>query len=86
MGIYQDDLIFALVIRETLYLKVDAVSQPDFECRQLLPFTYVARGKPVSVCYFSAPPEVFESNETMRLWTDSALAAARRSRTAPKRC
>ncbi len=79
-GIYQDDLIFAIIVKDVLYLKTDAVVQRDFDEKGLLPFTYVAKGKFVSINYFEAPPEVFEEPNSMREWVEKALDASIRQR------
>lgn len=75
-SIYQDDYIFAIIVKGTLYFKVDIVVQGDFVERGLLPFNYVARGKLVTLQYFEAPPEVFEESDTMRDWVRKALDAS----------
>lgn len=78
-GIYRDDLIFAIVVDDRLYFKTDAMTRPEFEAMGSRPFSYVARGKPVTMQYFEAPPEVLEERETMRSWVDKAFGAARRT-------
>lgn len=75
-GVYQDGLIFAIIVNDALYLKSDAVIQRDFEEKYLQPFTYVAYGKPVTMQYFEAPPEVFEESDSMRYWVEKALGAS----------
>jgi DNA transformation protein len=75
-GLYQDDRMFAIVLGDTLYLKADDASRPDFEARGLQPFTYVARGRSVTLRYYEAPPEVLEATEAARPWIEKALGAA----------
>lgn len=75
-GLYQDDHIFAIIVKDTLYLKSDAIVQRDFEEKCLQPFSYVAQGKSVTLRYFEAPPEVFEVSESMRIWVEKALGAS----------
>ena len=80
-GIFDGELMIAIVVRDTLYLKADAESRPAFEALGLQPFTYEARGERRSLGYFQAPAEVFEAKDTMRTWVrravDAALRAAR---------
>lgn len=78
-GVYQDDRIFAIIVDDSLYFKADAATRGEFEAKGLGPFTYVARGKPVTMQYFEAPPEVFEEPEAMRSWAQKALDAAARA-------
>lgn len=79
-GIYQDDCIFAVIVDDRLYFKTDATTRGEFEAMGLSPFTYLARGKPITMNYFEAPPEVFEEPETMRTWAQKALGVAIRAR------
>ena len=80
-GLYIDDLFMALVIGETLYLKVDAQSQPRFEAQGCAPFTYTAKGRGrVALGYRAAPAEAMDSPALMRPWAQLALQAALRAR------
>lgn len=81
-GLYCDDLFFALIAFDRLYLKVDAQSQPAFAAAGCEPFVYDAKGKPVTVRYWTAPPEAMESPALMQPWARQALAAALRARAA----
>lgn len=81
-GIYQDDCMFAIVVDDRLYLKTDPTTRAEFEAKGLNPFTYVTRGKTVTMSYFEAPPEVFEEPETMRDWVQKAYGAALRAKKA----
>jgi len=75
-GIYRGDIFFAIIVDDRLYFKADAVTSRDFTARGLGPFTYVARGKTVTLHYFEAPPEVFEEAEAMRGWAQQAIGVA----------
>jgi len=79
-GLYCEGLFIAIVTGEQLWFKADALTQPDFEARGLQRFTYSARGKPVQLRYYAAPPEVFDEPPAMRAWGQRALAAALRAR------
>lgn len=79
-GVYQSDCIFAIIADDRLYFKVDSLTRAEFEAKGLSPFTYVARGKPVTLQYFEAPPEVFEEPEAMRNWVQKAYGAAVRAK------
>lgn len=78
-GIYRDERIFAIIVDDRLYFKTDAATRGEFEAKGLGPFTYIMRGKPVTMPYFEAPPEVFEEPDTMRHWAQMAYAAAGRT-------
>jgi DNA transformation protein len=83
-GIYQDDCMFALIADDRLYFKADAATRAEFEAMGLGPFSYVARGKTVTLQYFEAPPDVFEAQDAMRTWVrkahDTSLRASRAGR------
>ncbi len=78
-GIYQHELFFALIADDRLYLKADAGSRADFLARNLAPFTYPRRGVTASLNYYEAPPEVFDDTDSMKVWAEKAIAAARRA-------
>jgi len=80
-GVYCDELFFALIVAERLYLKVDAQSQPAFAAAGCEPFTYERMDRLVALGYWSAPPEAMESPALMQPWARLALAAALRART-----
>ena len=82
-GIYQHEHFFALIADDRLYLKADAVSRADFLARNLAPFTYPRRGVTASLNYYEAPPEVFDDTDSMKIWAQKAIGAARRAAKAP---
>ncbi len=75
-GIYQGDIMFAIIVDDRLYFKTDNATRNSFTTRGLAPFTYAARGKKISLQYYEAPPEVFEEQEAMRHWAQQALDVA----------
>lgn len=80
-GIYLDDVMFALLADDILYLKADDETRTNFEARQLEPFSYEAKGKKrVSVGYYRAPDEALESPAEMLPWARAAVGAALRVR------
>jgi len=79
-GIYRDQRIFAIIVNDQLYFRTDTATRGEYEARGLEPFTYVLRGKPVTMPYFEAPAEVFEEPEAMQRWAQRAYDAAGRTR------
>lgn len=79
-GIYIDDLMFALVADDVLYLKTDADSRPRFEQRGLPAFSYQRNGKSYHMSYNEAPAEILENSALMRDWANKAIEAALRNR------
>ena len=80
-GFYLEELFFALIADETLFLKVDAETEPAFRDAGSFPFTYTYKdGRSVTMAYWSAPEEALESPVTMRDWARLALGAALRAK------
>ena len=79
-GIYVDELFIALIIKEQLYLKVDALTQAQFEAAGCTPFRYRKDDEWLAIRYFSAPEEAMESPALMQAWARLAVAAALRAR------
>jgi DNA transformation protein len=83
-GIYQGDIMFAIIVDDRLYFKTDGVTCREFTARGLAPFTYVARGKTITMQYYEAPPEVFEEPEAMRKWAEQAIGTALKAKRGKK--
>ncbi len=79
-GIYAGDVFIAILASERLYLKTDAASWPAFAAQGCVPFTFEARGKSMTMSYWSVPDEAMESSELMTTWGRLALDAALRAR------
>jgi DNA transformation protein and related proteins len=81
-GLYCDDLFFALIAADRLYLKVDPQSQDAFAAAGCEPFAYEAAGRATTMSYWTVPAEAMESPAMMQPWARLALAAALRARAA----
>ena len=88
-GLYVDDLFVAIIAFERLYLKADEAARPRFQAAGCEPFVYDAKGKGVSLGYWSSPDEALESPALMQPWArlalQAALAARARKATGPMR-
>ena len=79
-AIYCDGIVFALVLREVLYFKVDDSNRGDYEAEGLEPFIYQSRGKSVRMeAYRRVPERLFDDPDEMLEWARDALAAGRRA-------
>jgi len=78
-GIYLNDIMFGIVSHDTLYLKTDGKTLPDFESRGLPPFSYQKQGKDYSLSYYQAPYEAMEDAEEICKWAQNAYKAALRA-------
>jgi DNA transformation protein len=61
---------------EKLWLKASETSRPAFEDAGCERFVYLAKGKPMSMNYYSVPDEALESPQSMAPWARMALEAA----------
>lgn len=82
-GLYREGLMFALVLDERLYFKVDDQNQAAFEQQGLKPFSYVTKvGKTGQLRYHEAPAEAYEDMEAMAAWAQRGYEAALRAQAA----
>lgn len=77
-GVYCNDVFFAIVIDDQLYVRVDAESRPDFIAAGCAAFVYTGKNNPVEMSYWSVPGQALDSAAEMRPWAQRALAAALR--------
>ena len=77
-GVYRDGVIIAIVIDESLYLKVDDATRADFEAEGSAPFMYQAKGKAIPMSYWSVPEFALDSPQEFRPWAQRAWEAAMR--------
>ena len=83
-GFYCDDLFFAIIADETLYLKADAETAARFEAAGGEPFRFSYKdGRTETMNYWTVPEEAMESPGEMTEWAQLALAAAIRARRPP---
>lgn len=75
-GLYVDEVFLAIIAFERLYLKANPSTQARFEQAQCEPFVYDAKGKAVSLGYWTAPAEALDSPALMEPWARLALQAA----------
>lgn len=81
-GLFRDGLMFGLVVRDTLYLKADAESAPQFEKLGRPRFEYQRQGRTASLGYYLAPEAVMEDAADAAKWARLAFDAALRANAA----
>ena len=75
-GVFLGDVMFALIADETLYLKADKTTEPDFVAEGMAPFTYEAKGKRAVMSYWRVPDRLLDCPEDLIEWAGRALAIA----------
>lgn len=83
-GVHHEDRMIGLVVRDVLYLKVDAETAAYFDALQLPAFTFERQGKPMRMSYREAPADIFDDPELAALWGRRAWEAAMRTGQAPR--
>ena len=78
IGLYCDDVFFALIAEGVLYFKVDEQTVAAFEARGAAPFNPFDDPAPASIGYFEVPVEIQERRDDFLEWARDALAAAKR--------
>jgi DNA transformation protein len=76
-GLYFQNSMFGLLDDDTVYLRVDDATRPDFLKRNMAAFRPV-RSDPskVSENYYQLPGEVLDDSEELVLWAKRAIRAA----------
>jgi DNA transformation protein and related proteins len=77
-GLYGNDLFFAVIDDDILYLKVDDATRGDFEARGMPAFR--PSEEMTSMNYFQLPEEVLEDADELRRWVERSLEVARRAK------
>ena len=82
-GAFYDDVMFALIIGEVLYFKVDDTNRADFEAGGKGPFSYQTKhGRRALGGYFELPDDMFEAPDEFAVWARRSIDVALRARAA----
>ncbi|MSO77032.1 MAG: TfoX family protein [Alphaproteobacteria bacterium] len=81
-GLFLDGVMFALIAEDTLYMKVDAINQGEFEAAGTEPFRSETGRGVHEFSYYELPADCLDDQDAALAWGQSALAAARRARQA----
>ena len=73
LGLYWRDVIFGIVFRDRLYLKVDDRSRPEYERRGMGPFR--PNERQTLKAYYEVPPDVLDDAEALTSWVRQAIRA-----------
>src|SRR3954468_15215261 len=84
VGLYRDDVFFALIDDDTLYFKVDDSTRPDYASRGMEPFRPYGPDRE-GMQYYCVPAEILEDAEALGEWVQRATAVARQARKRPRR-
>jgi len=76
-GLFHRGLMFGLIARDELYLKVGDSNRTAYQTAGEGPFTYGTKhGANTIQFYWRCPPELLDNPETFRHWAHQAVEAA----------
>ena len=76
-GLFLNGLMFGLVIREELYLKVGDANRAAYQAAGEAPFSYRTKhGTNTLTSYWRCPSELLDDAETLQAWARQAFEAA----------
>jgi DNA transformation protein len=76
IGIYCDQIFFAIISSDVLYFKVDDSNRDDYERIGMGPFKPY-KDKPEVMQYYEVPIDVLENRDELKLWAEKAITVAR---------
>ena len=75
-GLYQDEVFFGLLFRDTLYFKVNDTNRADYESRGMGRFQPYPDKPYLSFTYYEVPIDILEDREELTSWARRSIAAA----------
>ena len=85
VGLYQSDLMFALIFGDSLYLKADKETEAQFEAAGSSPFTFEMKdGRTGILHYWRLPEEAGDDRMAACRWARLAVETAIRARAKDK--
>ena len=80
VGLFHSGAMFALLVRDTMYLRVDDATRGRFEQAGSVPFSYSRAGRQVSLsAYYVLPEGMLDQPDELLQWVREAIGAARRA-------
>jgi DNA transformation protein and related proteins len=79
IGVYADDLFFALMDDDVVYFKVDDATRIDFEAAGSHPFRPFDGAGEMNG-YWSVPADVLEDTDALAAWAAKSVAVAARAK------
>lgn len=87
VGLYCDDVFFAVIDDDTLFFKTNEETRPDYLSRGMKPFMPLPDKPETGNSYFTVPPDVLDDPEELVTWARRSVTAARakaiKKRTSP---
>ena len=83
-GLYQEGVIFGIIVENQLYFKADDSNRSHFQKLQSQPFAYEGqKGKKIVMSYWEVPAQILDDRVLLRGWVLQAVSASKRSQKKP---
>lgn len=80
-GIYQNDIIFAIIVDDELYYKADDSNRLEYKNYGSKPFQYSAKGaKKITMSYWKLPSQIMDNRDQLKKWTEKSIQASIQSK------
>lgn len=79
-GIYQNGVIFAIIVSSQLYFKVDHTNKAQYEQAGSNPFTYNGKAKPIQMSYWTVPESIIEDPNTLSKWVSQSVEISQKNK------
>jgi DNA transformation protein len=80
-AVYQNGLIFGIIVEGELYFKVDDGNRREFEAMESHPFVYEKKdGKQITMSYWLVPEEIMEDRERFYEFVEKSAAISRKKK------
>jgi DNA transformation protein len=77
VGLFHGGLMFGLIARQTLFLKVGDTNRPAYQAAGEAPFSYdTKQGQHTIASYWRCPPEHLDDPDSLIAWVRDSIAAA----------
>ena len=77
VGLFHSGMMFGLIARDELFLKVGDTNRPAYESAGEAPFSYDTKhGTHTIGSYWRCPPDLLDDAEMFQVWARQALDAA----------
>ncbi len=84
-GFYRDGIIFAIIVEDQLYFKIDDITRGDFEAYDSQQFVYEGKSMTVAMPYMTLPESILENRDELPLWIEKACQVSLRSKKTVKK-
>jgi DNA transformation protein and related proteins len=85
VGLYRDDVFFAIVSGDVLYFKVGDGNRADYETRRMRQFRPFRDKPQLSMNYYEVPADILEDIEECAEWVQRAVEVAVATKPSPTR-